>query len=96
MSALLAAAPAAHGSSLMSPWALAIFAVLALLLAFTLIRTLFRHGPGAAFGWHNNRPPVRWFPRAMRPWVNDRFERRGWAKPYDDQLNKIPVGRTGQ
>lgn len=35
-------------------------------------------------------PAVQWFPRFMRPWVNRIFRRRGWAEPYDDNLNKVP------
>ena len=35
-------------------------------------------------------PAVQWFPRFMRPWVNRFFSRRGWPKPYDENLNKIP------
>ena len=33
---------------------------------------------------------VRWFPRAMRPWVNKVFAEYGLALPYDEHGNKIP------
>lgn len=35
-------------------------------------------------------PAVQWFPKFLRPWVNQYFEKRGWPKPYDENLNKIP------
>ena len=35
-------------------------------------------------------PAVQWFPRFMRPWVNRYFAKRGWAPPYDANLDKIP------
>jgi hypothetical protein len=41
-------------------------------------------------GWDRKGPAVQWFPRFMRPWVNRWFERRGWPRPYDEKLDKIP------
>jgi hypothetical protein len=38
-------------------------------------------------------PAVRWWPRSLRPWVNERFMQRGWPAPYDDNLNLIPRNR---
>jgi hypothetical protein len=35
-------------------------------------------------------PAVEWFPRFMRPWVNNIWRRMGWPEPYDINLNKIP------
>jgi hypothetical protein len=33
-------------------------------------------------------PRVRWFPRRLRPRVNDLYRRHGWREPYDENLDR--------